>query len=978
MKRGIFNWRICGVLALILIGCECKALLVQSLTTRSAQFAPQQNGNGDSVNPIITPDGRYVVFASAAGNLVTNNVGFVPAKMDVYVRDRQTQLTTLVSVSVNGNGGGDGDSIPTDISADGRYVVFESGAKNLVPGDTNGCSDIFVRDLVAGTTALVSVGSAGGFGDGPSTTPVMTPDGRYVGFVSSANNLVSNDTNGIADIFVRDLQLGVTTLASPGATSIGSLQASASPTITPDGRYVAFFSWAKNVVPGRTNQGEVYLRDLVNGQTYLASTNAHAIASQVFGASDVASFDYAISDDGQYVVYEISPKTTRSATVIVRGQPFTGVTEVISTNGVPSYSFENARNVDISPDGRFVAFIADTNRGFGTSGAVYLWDGQSNSTTLVSADVNGAFSPGVCDWPVIDPTGRYVAFFSTATNLVGQEAPLGWGLYLRDVAANATELIEPGSTVVTPITCASISTNAQFVAYDSAGLLGNSTQSDVFVRHIFSSSNELISTRDPGLPSTTANGPSAPGSSCISSNGRYLTFSSRAEDLVTNDSNGFRDVFVQDRVAGLTVLASANTNGISGNGPSYDPSISTDGRYVAFTSVANDLVAGDTNNASDVFVRDMATGSIVLVSVRSDGTQPNYAAYSGTISADGSKVLFRSPSLLLFRDLQASTTQVLLNSSTILPAAMSPSGRYVAFRNSSSTGDVAVYDSTSNAVVRTFTIASPDRPANWISCTDTQVAFGTTNVTIADIATGTTEHFAATLGSRPGLRFSGDGRFLVYATTNNVYIFDAQIGTNVLASQAFDGSAANGASDSPDISADGRFITFVSSASNLVSNDANGVPDVFLYDTTLGTMSIVEPSQFGGGSANGRSMTPYFSPDGQTLVFESWGSDVVAQDYNQAGDLLALDVASVAPVYPGDPVMSFVTAPFTFFGMSAGGPTLSWQVDPTRTYEVQFKNDLNEPAWQNFGGEVVFIGGMAYAQDVATTEQRFYRIVEIH
>jgi Tol biopolymer transport system component len=246
---------------------------------------------------------------------------------------------------------------------------------------------------------------------------------------------------------------------------------------------------------------------------------------------------------------------------------------------------------------------------------------------------------------------------------------------------------------------------------------------------------------------------------------------------------------------------------------------------------------------------------------------------------------------------------------------MSPSGRYVAYPSSSS-ATVYVYDTESNSIARMFPFSSGT--ASWINCSDTKVAFATTTqLIIADIASGSSQTISNRLSDRAGLRFSGDGRYFVYATTNNVYAFDWLTGTNELISQALDGSAANGTSDSPDISADGRFITFVSSASNLVSGDANGVPDVFLYDTVAGTMSIVGSSRFGAGSANGRSMTPYFSPDGQTLVFESWGSDVVGQDFNDAGDLIALDIASVAPVYPGDPVMSFVTAPFTFFGMSA-------------------------------------------------------------
>ncbi len=127
-----------------------------------------------------------------------------------------TARLSLVSVNSTGTGGGNGDSLPVDLSTNGRYAVFESSASDLVPGDTNGATDVFVRDLAAGATLLVSVSTNGGVGNGASRTSAMTPDGRYVAFVSAASNLVAGDTNGIPDVFVRDLQTGVTTLASIG------------------------------------------------------------------------------------------------------------------------------------------------------------------------------------------------------------------------------------------------------------------------------------------------------------------------------------------------------------------------------------------------------------------------------------------------------------------------------------------------------------------------------------------------------------------------------------------------------------------------------------------------------------------------------------------------------------------------------------------------------------------------------------------
>jgi len=210
-------------------------------------------------------DGRYVLFASAADNLVSTNgtpiFRSLNGPLNVYLRDRTNKTTILVSVNISGIGGGNRDSIPVEISADNRYALFESLANNLVNRDTNNVSDIFVRDLAQSVTMLVSANTNGGVGNRASRTPTMTPDGRYVAFVSTATDLVARDTNGIADIFVRDLQTGITTWASPGARPIG-FGSSESPLITPDGRYVAYFSTASNMVQGAGGPGNTFPGDI--------------------------------------------------------------------------------------------------------------------------------------------------------------------------------------------------------------------------------------------------------------------------------------------------------------------------------------------------------------------------------------------------------------------------------------------------------------------------------------------------------------------------------------------------------------------------------------------------------------------------------------------------------------------------------------------------------------------------------------------
>jgi Tol biopolymer transport system component len=157
-------------------------------------FRSVAGGGGDSYLPVISRDGRYVLFGSTAQNLAvlgTNRTipALFPAPINVFLRDRTKGSTVLVSVNLDGTGGGDGDSLPIGVSTNGRYALFESSASNLVPGDTNNAADVFIRDLVAQTNILVSVSTNGSFGDGASYSSVMTPDGRYVAFVSAADNL---------------------------------------------------------------------------------------------------------------------------------------------------------------------------------------------------------------------------------------------------------------------------------------------------------------------------------------------------------------------------------------------------------------------------------------------------------------------------------------------------------------------------------------------------------------------------------------------------------------------------------------------------------------------------------------------------------------------------------------------------------------------------------------------------------------------
>jgi Tol biopolymer transport system component len=510
---------------------------------------------------------------------------------------------------------------------------------------------------------------------------------------------------------------------------------------------------------------------------------------------------------------------------------------------------------------------------------------------------------------------------------------------------------------------------------------------------------DLISARDATQPCATANGFSRIVSSMsVSSNAQFVAFASDADNLAVRDSNGYRDVYVRDTINATNLLASYGTNFQAGaGGPSVDPVISGDGRYVAFSSGATNLIAGDTNKVADVFVRDLQTGNLTLVSVSTNGGEgfgilsPAYlngggASFSPLISRDGRYVVFHSTAQnlvpagssiyenIFLRDTLAATTVQLSSNSALYPisVAMSPDARFVAVGGINTTNYVWDMQSTNLLFTSTNPIA-----AIGISANGARFAFaGNTNGSAlvgVDLTASTNITLGTTLvSSHQNLRFSPDGRYLVYVAangtgTNQVWSYDFVNSINLLISKAYDSSlGGNGNSDSPDITADGRFIAYRSAGPNIVPGDTNNAPDVFLYDTANATTILVSLSALGNFTGNSRSSNPQFSPDGQTLLFQSWSSDLTSQDFNQSGDIFALSLYSSNP----EPPFSVVLMPG-----AGGNPLLTWPAVPGRSYQVQFKNNLTDALWQTLTGNVTILGNDGFATDLASSPQRFYRVV---
>ncbi|HZU34552.1 MAG TPA: hypothetical protein VFA18_01515, partial [Gemmataceae bacterium] len=630
-------------------------------------------GNYDSSNAVIAAGGRYVAFVSLASNLVA---GSTPTSFQVYRRDLQTQTTSLVSTNYqgglpNGSSGVNGWANPENpsLSADGRYVAFTSDATNLTATAPPIQPNVFVRDMTAGQTTQVSIANNGAEPNWYSEHPFISADGHSVGFFSYAWNLTSQtDSPNGEDLFVRNLTAGTTTLID--VTSDGKAAANMQPTapsITPDGSHVAFNSPSDALVTSDGDRSwDVFVRDLNAGTTTLVSYRDPTLPSLTANGNSylppVASHANAISADGRYVTFtsdasNLVPGDNNNNLDVFVGDRTTGAVTLVSVNQAGTGSGNSfSQRPAMSADGRYVAFdslasdltsISDTN----STSDVFVRDLQTGTTTLVT--INGAGTAAADAGgtePVLSPDGRYVLFRSDASDLLPNMDLAGayYNIYLRDLQTDTTYLVSASAdgtgggnshssnAVFTP--------DGRYVVFQSyaSNLVANDTngQMDVFAWDLQTHATTLVSVNSSGTDS--GNGTSQ--NPVISADGRYVAFESTAPDLVANDNNNASDVFVRDLQTGTTTLVSIDSAGTgSGGGASQNASISADGHYVAFDSMAPDLVANDTNGHSDVFIRDLQTGATTLVSVNGTGTgSGNDDSQAPLLSTDGSTVVFSS------------------------------------------------------------------------------------------------------------------------------------------------------------------------------------------------------------------------------------------------------------------------------------------------------------------------------------------------
>jgi Tol biopolymer transport system component len=393
---------------LMVLGAVATASAQNTTTRVSVSTAGQQGDNG-SYESVISADGRWVAFTSGASNLAP--AGDANDLDDVFLHDRVNGTTLRVSLGpANAPSQGGASRFPA-ISADGRFVAFRSEAKNLVPVDTNGAADIFVRDRLAANTTLVSVSTIGTQGGYSSNQPAISGDGRYVAF-TSFSAFVTDDTNSLDDVFLHDRKTLTTqriSVATGGAQADG---ASGTPAISADGRFVVFESSASNLVPGDTNKtADVFIRDLGAGTTTRVSVGTAG------GQANDFSLLPSVSGDGRFIAFYSAATNLQAGTgkgVYVHDR-VTGITSALYT-ALPGAGYPIVIAARISDNGQQVCVVGES-RPMGRLEALLI-DRQTLAKTLLSVATNGdAANHNTFDCST-SADGTIAAFSALASNLV--------------------------------------------------------------------------------------------------------------------------------------------------------------------------------------------------------------------------------------------------------------------------------------------------------------------------------------------------------------------------------------------------------------------------------------------------------------------------------------------------------------------------------------------------------------------------------
>jgi hypothetical protein len=871
----------------------------------------------------MSADGRWVVFRSQGRELVN---GYTGSGLQIYLFDRQTGAVRLASgVWSSPTQGAGANSQGQVVSADGAFVAFDSSAANLVAGGSGPVArNVYLWERATGSVILVShsAAAAGQRGNALSVEPVISADGAFVAFLSSATDLVAGGSGpGSPNVYLWERATGTVTLVSESTTATGQRgnNSSYAPMISADGAFVAFTSEATDLVAGGSGPGtrNVYLWERATGTATLVSESTAAAGQR----GDNSSLEPTISGDGAFVAF-LSSATDLVAGGSGPGNPnvylwerATGTATLVSESTTAAGQRGNNQSFEpvISADGAFVAFSSfatDLVAGGGPGTRnVYLWERATGTATLVSQSAAAAGQRGNANstTPAISAGGAFVAFTSSATDLVAGSSGLPLSNVYRWERATGTV------TLVTESTAAAgqrgnkgsglpaISADGAFVAFqsDATDLVAGDTQfTDVLVAEVATGGMVVASRRAPDIPwdPPTANNVSEGPS--ISADGAFVAFYSIATDLVAGNSGLWTyNVYLWERATGMVTLVSHSfaAAGQRGNDNSWGPVISADGAFVAFYSRATDLVAGSSGPApvQNIYLWERATGIVTLVSHAAAAAGQRSSGLDPVISAAGDFVAFLSystdlvaggsgPALVqnVYLWERATGTVTLVSESaaaagqrgnnTSFLAVISADGAFVAFASNAT-------DLVSGGGPATANIYLYERATGSLTLVSGSTAVagqrGNGHSSWSVISAGGA--FVAFSSHATDLVLGGSG-----PATSNIYLWERATGTATLVSHSAAGAGQRGndLSELPKISADGAFVAFTSLATDLVAGGSGpAAENVYLWERATGTVTLISESTAAAGQrGNARSHSPSISAGGAFVAFRSLATDLVA------------------------------------------------------------------------------------------------------
>jgi hypothetical protein len=957
--------------------------------TTTCVSADAQGQTRGGTTPVISPNGRYVAFVSSAALVPddTNNVA------DVYLRDMTTGLFTRVSVPDGTSGQTTVASASPTISEDGRFIAFSSAATNLVAGDTNNQADIFIRDRVNGTT--IRIAGTGVQPNGASANPAINRSGAYVAFTSLASNFVERDTNNQRDVFVYSRLDGSIKIMSWGLNDTVANGESLFPTITPGGAYVGFVSSASNLVPGDTNQHQdVFVRT----RTRMTIERVNVAADGTQGNDDACYNDpgaraMAMSLGRRFVIYNsratnlVAGDTNYSPDLFINDRPRKSVSRVLTNTGAQVNEKTGFGGMDITADGRWIAFeshadnlvTGDTNDRYDifVFGPPYnqpdLQVKAEGVATYLGDDIYGdADGQRVAQTIGYGAAARYDVLLQNdavaAANLALTGTPSGAGWTVRyldpqngnaDVSTQVTgggwriDNLGGGATYALRVEVQpgpNVPANAQWPIILRTFIVGDPEQFDVA---------ELRTTRDSAaaVPRPDLQ---------IRSLGQLLYAGDEVYNLTGIDQTAAQVMAVDQTVTYQLLLENdGNAEGaFRVSIPSVDAgwAVRVFNAYAGGTEITPQVLDGSWetpvlgfNEAQELRLEVRVTQTLAPQSV---STIPLLATAPG---ADGERDLVRSittlvqaqprPDLLirsadqavyqgddLYNELAAQSVVVMTTNT--LPA--------VYFCRAENDGNVAdTLTVTVPPALPGWTLRIFDAPQGGTDITQAvtrvggwqllnlqpgmgrdfrlEVTPGSTTVrggecallvqvasarerTRVDegLATATTDGLPLIRSSVSSAQASGDGESLSPATSasgryvlftsaaatlvggdtnrvSDIFMRDRQTGTTTRVSLSSTGVQANSWSDSPAISGDGRYVVFRSAASNLVAGDTNGRADIFLYDcVTHSTIRVSGPT---GGQSNADADGATISADGSVIAFSSVATNLVSGDTNGVADV---------------------------------------------------------------------------------------------